>query len=96
MFNQQEIIDPFGKIQFILFGLCKCNILTIVCRPNGNVIESKSTPTYLDPILDQCRSGDIIISGNLSKTSDKPRFFYGHVRKFNIKTKLATFLFDSM
>ena len=79
MFNQQEIIDPFGKIQFILFGtmtkLCKCNILTIVCRPNGNVIESKSTPTYLDPTLDQCRSDDIIISGNLSKTSDKPRFF---------------------
>ena len=77
MFNQQESIDPFGKIQFILFGtmtkLWKCNILTIVC--NGNVIESKSTPTYLDPTLDQCRSGDIIISGKLSKTSDKPRFF---------------------
>ena len=49
-----------GKTKSIVCGtrkkLCKCNTLNIVC--NGNVIESKSTVTYLGVTLDQSLSGD--------------------------------------
>ena len=50
-----------GKTQSIVFGtrnkLCKCNSLNIVC--NGNVIESKSTVTYLGVSLNQSLSDDV-------------------------------------
>ena len=58
-----------GKTQSIVFGtkrkLCKCNTINIVC--NGDVIESKSTVTYLGVILDQSLSGDAIPSNVLLK-----------------------------
>ena len=61
--------------------LCKCNTLNIVC--NKNVIESKSTVTYLDQSL----SGDVIASDVLFKTSNKLMFLYRNARKLNMKTK---------
>ena len=61
-----------GKTPSIVFGtkntLCQYNFLNSVC--NGNVIESKSTITYLGVTLDQCLSGDAIASDILSKTSN--------------------------
>ena len=71
-----------GKTQFIVFGtrkkLCKCNTLNIVCK--GNVIESKSTVTYLGVTLDQSLSGDVIASNVLFKTSNKLKFLYRNAR----------------
>ena len=78
-----------GKTQSIVFGtrkkLYKCSTLNIVC--NGNVIESKSTVTYLGVTLDQSLSGDVIASDVLFKTSNKLKFLYRNARKFNMKTK---------
>ena len=69
----------------IVFGtrkrLCKCNTLNIVC--NGNVIESKSTVTYLGVTLDQSLSGDVIASD----VPNKLMFLYWNARMFNMKTK---------
>ena len=59
--------------------------LNIVC--NGNVIESKSTVTYLGVTLDQSLSGDVMASDVLFKTSNKLKFLYRNARKFNMKTK---------
>ena len=64
--------------------LCKCNTVNIVC--NGNVIESKSTVTYLGIILDQSLSGDARASDVHSKTSNKLKVLHRNARKFNIKT----------
>ena len=61
---------------------------------NGNVIESKSTITYLGVPLDQSLSGDA--SDVFSKTSNKLKFFYRNANKFNIKTKNTNLIFDSM
>ena len=58
-----------GKIQSIVFGtrtkLCKCNTINIVC--NGNIIESKSTVTYLGVTLDQSLSGDVLFKTSKNK-----------------------------
>ena len=70
--------------------LCKFNTLNIVC--NGNVIESKSTVTYLGITLDQSISGGAIASNVLSKTSNKLKFLYRNARRFNIKTNNLFFL----
>jgi len=57
--------------------------INIVC--NGNIIESKSTVTYLGGTLDQSLSGDA--SDVLFKTSNKLKFLHRNARKFNMKTK---------
>ena len=53
---------------------------------NGNVIESKSTVTYLGVTLDQSLSEDVIASDVLSKPSNKLTFLYRNAIKINIKT----------
>ncbi len=59
-----------GETQSIGFGRKRksstCKTINIVC--NENVIESKSTVTYLGVTLDQPLSGDAIASDDISKT----------------------------
>ena len=57
--------------------------INIVC--NGNIIESKSTVTYLGVTLIQSLSGDAIPSDVLSKPSNKLKILHRNARKLTIK-----------
>ena len=56
--TNNKLCHDLCKTQSFVFGtkrkLCKCSTLNTVC--NGNVIESKSTVTYLGITLDQSLS----------------------------------------
>ena len=49
------------------------NYFNVVC--NGHVIESKTGVTYLGVTLDQSLSGDAMASSDVSKSSNKLRYF---------------------
>jgi hypothetical protein len=65
------------KTECILFASKRTmhtfNYFNVVC--NGHVIESKTGVTYLGVTLDQSLSGDAMASRDVSKSSNKLRYF---------------------
>ena len=78
-----------GKTEFILFGsrprLKAQSDLNISCE--GTSIEAKDNVKYLGAVLDQCLSGENMVTSIIQKANARLKFLYRKQRFLNFETK---------